>query len=257
MSATASNPGRPLDAAVPTPPPPFPVEAGDLGATTTAELAAAYRLIAECLVAPDFRDEARVADLMASLAAAPAAIRDPVAAFLANPRSRDADEHLLVLELTPPCPLYVGHYIFDEPHSCRGAGLSGRNGYMIEVAAVYRHFGFQLGGGELADYLPAMSEFLAISLELRDRDPIGIRRRFVEAYLKPGLEPMRAALAKYDSPYGLLIEALAAAVAADTGLHAGQPIWKPPVRTGAPRVAPAVTAAGRRIMPANERVTQP
>lgn len=221
------------------------------------DLATAYRVIAESLLAPDFRDNQRIRVWMEVLAAAPRALLAPLEAFAASPRASDADEHLLILELTPPCPLYLGHYLFEEPQSCRGAGLSGRNGYMIEVAAVYRHFGFELGGGELADFLPAMCEFLAISLENRHLDGIGIRRRFVEAYLRPGLAPMRQALAKYDSPYGLLIEALEAAVEIDAALRAEDPIWKPPVRAGEPNVTPVINGVGRRPAQSTERVMQP
>lgn len=218
------------------------------------DLAAAYRLIAESLLAPDRRDTAAIEAWSEALAGAAAAVRDPLAAFLASPRARDVDEHLLILELTPPCPLYLGHYLFEEPQSCRGAGFSGRNSYMLEVGAVYRHFGFELTGGELPDFLPAMCEFLAISLENRGRDGIGIRRRFVEAHLRPGLAPMRAALGKYESPYALLLEALDAAVGIDTAMSAGEPQWKPPARSGEPRVAPVVSAVGRAGARQSERV---
>lgn len=219
-------------------------------------LATAYRLIAECLLAPDVRDAARISAWSEALDGAPQAVRAPLAAFLASPRALDADEHLLILELTPPCPLYLGHYLFEEPQSCRGAGFSGRNGYMLEVGAVYRHFGFEIGGGELPDFLPAMCEFLAISLENRQRDSIGIRRRFVETHLRPGLAPMRAALAKYESPYRLLIESLEAAVAADVASRTADPIWVPPTRSGSPRVPPVVSAVGRRDAP-TERTFNP
>ena len=121
-----------------------------------------------------------------------------------------------------------------EPTSCRGAGTSGRNGYMIELAAVYRHYGFELGKGELADFVPALAEFLAISLEYKNRDLIGLRRHFVETYIRPGLKPMCKALAKYQSPYELLIQALDAAVAEDIVAGADQPIWTPPAGAGRP-----------------------
>jgi nitrate reductase delta subunit len=189
--------------------------------TATAEqLAALYRLVAELFLYPEDRSADRTEAGRAALEQAPARLRQPIEAFLKESRAVDPDEYLAVLELSPPCPLYLGSYIFDEPKSCLGAGLSGRNGYMIELAGTYRHFGFELGSRELADFLPAMTEFLAISLEHHERDGIGLRRRFVESYYRPGLAPMREALAKYESPYGLLIAALEAAIEDDVALAA-------------------------------------
>ena len=157
---------------------------------TTERLAALYRLASELLLSPDERRPKRISDDLRALKGAPDAMVDPISEFLATPSSNDTDEYLNVLELTPPCPLYLGTYIFDEPKSCLGTGFSGRNGYMIELAGAYRHFGFELGGGELADFIPAMTEFLAISL-VTDCDRIGLRPRFVERYVQPGLAPMR------------------------------------------------------------------
>ena len=196
-------------------------------ATSQAALASCYRLIGELLLNPEMRDPARIEKGRRALAAAPAAVREAVEAFLASPSATDVDEYTAVLELTPPVPLYLGTYLYDEPQSCRGAGVSGRNGYMIEVAAVYGHFGFALQGGELADYLPAMVEFLALSLEGKDRDTIGVRRRFVEQQVVPALPPLRKALAKFDSAYGLLIDALSAATEEDVISMFDGPMWVP------------------------------
>lgn len=198
-------------------------------------LASSYRLIAELLLNPSVRDPARIEAERETLAFAPASVREPVKAFLASPSADDVDEYTKTLELTPPCPLYLGAYIYDEPKSCRGAGMSGRNGYMIEIGAIYGHFGFALDGRELADFLPAMVEFLALSLEHRDRDTIGIRRRFVEQYVQPGLPPLRKALAKFDSAYGFLIEALQAAVDEDAIAMFDGPVWIPPKEAAKPR----------------------
>lgn len=197
-------------------------------------LAAFYRAVAELLLYPEERDNERIAADLAALADAPAEARDPLATFLANPRSGDLDEYLAVLELSPPCPLYLGAYIFDEPSSCLGAGLSSRNGYVIEVAAVYRHFGFEHTGNELADFLPLMTEFLAASLDRLERDGIGIRRRFVEHYFIPGLKPLRERLVQYDSPYAGLVAGLEVAIERDRAMQAADPIWVPPARVGRP-----------------------
>lgn len=206
------------------------------------ELPAAYRLIAELLLYPEDRDRAAIEAGLRRLAAAPPELKAPIGKFVATPRGEDLDEYLAVLELTPPCPLYLGAYIFEEPTSCRGAGISGRNGYMIELAAIYRHYGYELDKRELADFIPALAEFLAISLEQKERDGIGLRPRLLKTYVQPGLAPMRKALAKFESPYGLLIEALEAAVENDIAASADEPMWTPPARTDRPirgRVAAA------------------
>lgn len=193
----------------------------------TAVLAAGYRLIAELLLHPDDRDGAKIASLVLELGLDDA-VGDPIGEFLADATCGSREEYVQTLELSPPCPLYLGAYLFDEPTSCRGAGTSGRNAYMLELSGLYRHFGFELTGGELPDYLPAVVDFLWISLEHRDRDVIGLRRRFLQHYVLPGLGPLREALDKYDSPYTLLVSALARTVEQDLELMDDAPAWRPP-----------------------------
>ncbi len=193
-----------------------------------AALAASYRLIGELLLYPEERDDVRIAQGLAALRRAPGPVGRLIEAFLSDPSSRSTDEYVATLELSPPCPLYLGTYLFDEPKTCRGAGMSGRNSYMIELSNIYKHFGFELNGSELADFLPLMVEFLAISLERAEMDRIGLRRSFLERYLRIGLGPLAKVLRKYNSPYGLLIEALEAALADDLALIGDQPAWVRP-----------------------------
>ncbi len=192
-------------------------------------LSASYGLIAELLLYPEERDEERIGQDLEILKQAPGPILSFVEAFLAEPASRSVDEYVTTLELSPPCPLYVGAYLFDEPKSCRGAGMSGRNAYMIEVANVYKHFGFEINGRELADFLPVMVEFLAITLDRSEMDRIGLRRYFVEHHLLIGLGPLAEALRKYESPYELLVNALKLALTDDLALAGDQPAWTKPV----------------------------
>ena len=194
-----------------------------------ARLAANYRLIAEFLLYPEERDERLIADGMRALKVAPKPFRKLIKTFVSLPASRSTEEYVATLELSPPCPLYLGSYLFDEPKSCRGAGMSGRNSYMMELVNIYRHFGFELNGSELSDFLPVMVEFLAISLERRDMDQIGLRRSFIERYLLVGLDPLGEALSKYESPYGLLVEALGELLAEDAAQAGDAPAWTPPV----------------------------
>ena len=193
-----------------------------------AVLATSYRLIAELLLYPEERDDVRITQGLAALGRAPGTVLQLVEAFVSDPSSRSVDEYVATLELSPPCPLYLGTYLFDEPKTCRGAGMSGRNSYMIELSNIYKHFGFELNGSELSDFLPLMVEFLAISLERAEMDRIGLRRSFLERYVQIGLEPLAKVLEKYDSPYGLLIKALQAALADDMALIGDQPAWSRP-----------------------------
>ncbi len=205
-------------------------------------LGAIYRVVAELLLSPAVRDQGRIdRDLAALPPDAP--LVGCIERFLATPSAHSVDEYTQTLELQPPCPLYLGAYIYEEPSSCRGAGACGRNGYMIELGALYEHFGFDLGARELSDFLPAMVDFAAVSLELPERDGIGLRRRFVEKYLQPGLPPLRRALQKYESVYDLLIEALEIAVDEDLERMVDDPVWlSPEVRVTIPKPSERILA---------------
>ncbi len=191
-------------------------------------LSSCYRLIAELFLYPEERDSVRIENELRRVRQCPASIHDPIDRFLSVPASSSADEYIKTLELSSPCSLYLGSYLFDEPKSCRGIGLSGRNAYMIELANIYKHFGYELKGGELPDFLPVVVDFLWISLEQKERDRIGLRRHFLERYVLRGVEPLSAALKKYKSPYAWLIESLEAGLREDASIMADQPIWEPP-----------------------------
>ncbi len=199
-----------------------------------AALVTCYRLIAELLLHPEDRNTATIGSLALEL---DGAAGDSIGEFLADAACGSRDEYVQTLELAPPCPLYLGAYLFDEPTSCRGAGTSGRNAYMLELSGLYRHFGFELTGGELPDYLPAVVDFLWISLDHQDRDTIGLRRRLLQHYVRPGLDPMREALDKYNSPYALLVSALAKTVEQDLQQMGDGPAWRPPVDRSGGRVS--------------------
>ena len=192
-----------------------------------SHLAPAYRLISELFLYPEDRDTDRIETEMARLVEASAELRAPLEAFLAAPAARSAEEYVATLELAPLAPLYLGAYLYEEPTSCRGAGMSGRNGYMLELANIYRHFGVELVGGEMADFVPVIVNFLAISLERRDRDRIGLRRYFVETLLINGIESLLSALRKCESPYAKLVLALRIVLAKDIAQMADGPIWQP------------------------------
>ncbi len=212
--------------------------------------AAGYMLVAELFLYPEDRDEDAIRELRAALGDSGPAT-GLIDAFLAAPRASDADEYLTVLELTPPCPLYLGAYLFEEPNSCRGAGVSDRNAYMLELKATYRHFGFDALQRELPDFLPLMAEFLSLTESLRARDGIGLRRRLLEQHVLPALPKMTEGLSKYESPYVDLARALEALVRDDLA-GATEPAWQPapipgdlPVFKPDAEPLPGLGAAGR------------
>ncbi len=191
------------------------------------QLASAYRLIAELFVYPEERDVTLIEAEMIRLGNAPEALREPIQALLDAPGSASPEEYVATLELAPPVPLYLGSYLYSEPESCRGAGMSGRNGYMLELSNIYRHFGVELAGAEMSDFLPVIVDFLGLSLERSEADQIGLRRYFVESLLLNAIESLFSALRKYESPYAHLLEALRVALADDIAHMAGGPKWQP------------------------------
>ena len=217
-----------------------------------SHLASAYRLISELFLYPEDRDTDRIETEMARLVEASTELRAPLEAFLAAPAAMSTEEYVATLELAPLAPLYIGSYIFEEPTSCRGAGMSGRNGYMLELANIYRHFGVELAGGELADFVPVIVEFLGISLERRDEDRIGLRRYLVETLLINGIESLLSALQKCESPYANLVLALRTALAEDIAQMAGSPKWQPPAADDRPQAPAAVCGLTASIPPTPE-----
>ncbi len=212
------------------------------------QLTATYRLISELFLYPEDRDPAKIEIEMAALAEAPNALRVPLQSFLAAPLAGSTEEYVTTLELAPAVSLYLGSHLYEEPQSCRGAGMSGRNGYMLELANIYCHFGVELTGKELADFLPVIVEFLGVSLERGEQDRIGLRRYLVETLLINGIESLLSALRRCESPYAHLVEALRVALTTDIAQMAGGPKWQPPAdgdRRQVSAAVPGVTATDR------------
>ncbi len=207
-------------------------------------------MISELFLYPEERDPALIEAELARLGKT-GELRDTLHAFLANPAAANAEEYVATLELSPPVPLYLGSYLYAEPESCRGAGLSGRNGYILELANIYRHFGVELDGRELADFVPVIVEFLGLSSEREDEDDIGLRRYFVETLLVNGIESLLSALRKYESPYATLVEALRLVLREDIARMAVRPKWQPPADLDRPPALTGGELATTRAAPDN------
>lgn len=114
------------------------------------------------------------------------------------------EEYIDLFELDPKCPLYLGSHSFEEPKTCAGAAVSDRNGYMIELLGIYKHFGQAPDGKELPDYLPLMVDFLSLTVQSKD-DPV--RKKLISEYILPFLAPARSRLEELKTPYLYLLDA--------------------------------------------------
>lgn len=201
---------------------------------------ASYRLGSEFLVHPEKRDRRvieaafeRLSDR--STTDAPEALHQ----FDDVEGGKSTDEYVQTLELSPPCPLYLGTYLYDEPDSCRKAGLSDRNQYMLELKNLYWHFGVAPPDDELPDFVPMMVDFARVSLgrDVRLAEPL--RRYFLEEHFLPGLAGFRSKLDDYESPYALVIEGIEAVAEMDVA-RIDVPAWSPSDET--PQEPPAEAA---------------
>ena len=115
------------------------------------------------------------------------------------------ESYIDLFELDPKCPLYLGTHSYDEPKTCAGAGVSDRNKYMIELNAIYKHFGKSPNGKELSDFLPLVVDFLSLTVE---SNTDSVRGKLIREYLLPFLPPMRSKLKELKTPYVYLIDVL-------------------------------------------------
>ncbi len=191
------------------------------------DLISAWRLLAELLLSPAERDAGRMKTLREAIDDKYAGIVYGIDLFMGDPDCQSESEYLQTLELSPPVPLYLGSHLFDEPSTCNGIGSGARNPYLLELSGIYQHFGLDLGGCEMPDFLPVMLEFLAISLEQREKDTIGLRRRFIERCFLPGIEGMEKAMVKYESPYLVLLPSIQATAVEDLSRMGDTPAWQP------------------------------
>lgn len=178
-----------------------------------------YAAIAELWCSPGDQDGEGLSERRAGAVAGLSRLDEEAAAalarFLEQPVSEE--EYVELFELEPRCALYLGSHAFEEPNSCAQAAVSDRNGYMLEVLAVYRHLGLAPNENELPDYLPLLVEFLALTAG--SEDPV--REKLIQEYILPFLPPMRARLEALKTPYLHLLEALERVLTLDLGAGTG------------------------------------
>lgn len=128
---------------------------------------------------------------------------DHLARFLEAFENVGPDHYINTLELEPTCPLYLGHYVFDEPSTCRDIADADRNQYMVELAGIYEHYGWAIED-ELPDFVPAMAEFLGMTLDHREDT---LRRDFLERFVELLPEMIRH-FEDHGTPYQYPLRAL-------------------------------------------------
>ncbi len=181
-------------------------------------LASAYSLIVDLFEYPENLDQKKVAGeaLEAVIPKIATYINGEAAnllkAFIKDFKKIGADEYTRTVELSTECPPYLGHYVFAEPNVCSEIGVSGRNDYMIELAAIYEHYGFAVTS-ELPDYVPAMTEFLHLSLPKRGDE---LRNEYLSKLLSM-LPKMIQKYEEKDNPYQKPLKALKIMMELDLG----------------------------------------
>ena len=133
-----------------------------------------------------------------------------------NENKISEEDYIDLFELDPQCPLYLGSHTYDEPKTCANAAVSDRNKYMIELSAIYKHFGKTSNGKELSDFLPLVVDFLSLTVE-SNTDPV--RGKLIREYLLPFLPPMRSKLKELKTPYVYLIDVLSDVMKIDLKTH--------------------------------------
>ena len=133
-----------------------------------------------------------------------------------NENKISEEDYIDLFELDPQCPLYLGSHTYDEPKTCANAAVSDRNKYMIELNAIYKHFGKSPNGKELSDFLPLVVDFLSLTVE---SNTYPVRGKLIREYLLPFLPPMRSKLKELKTPYVYLIDALSNIMKTDLKTH--------------------------------------
>ncbi len=188
------------------------------GADSKQTLSNVYSLIAELWCSPPEDDVQRqeiksdAEEMARRLVSIDKESAQLLSRFLQENTISDTD-YIDLFELEPQCSLYLGSHSYEEPQTCANAAVSDRNGYMIELSGIYKHFGQMPNGLELPDYLPLMLEFLSMTVD-SDDDPV--REKLLTEYLLPFLPPMRERLEELETPYLYLLDALEKIVRVET-----------------------------------------
>jgi nitrate reductase delta subunit len=190
--------------------------------STTTDAAAVRRLLAVCsllLSYPDDEVRARVPAALDACGTLPHASRAGVSAtaeWLDGTEALASQTHYVeIFDRRRRACLYLTYFLNGDTRR-RGMAL-------VEFKEAYQAAGFDLGSGELPDFLPVVLEFGAVGDLAAALEMLAVHRS--------GLEVLEAALAKFGSPYahvvtGLLtvVPAAAAGPTAEELALAGPPV---------------------------------
>ena len=160
---------------------------------TREQRAAAHMLASLLLDYPDAAWFDRLAELAAHAAELPAALADPLAAFIAEARAAGPtawqQRYVTTFDLKRKCSLYLSYFATGDTRK-RGTAL-------VTFIEAYRAAGWEVGADELPDYLPVVLEFSA-------RSDSEIAEALLAAHVE-GIEVLRAALESMESPWARVI----------------------------------------------------
>lgn len=155
-----------------------------------------FRLAALLLEYPDDGLLAGTRDIRAAAGSLDGDARRPLLDFIDRRLAIDEwavrEEYVATFDFHKRASLHMSFYR-DGDRRQRGATLLG-------LKRRFREAGFELVGGELPDYLPAVLEFAALCP--------GTAAEEILARIRPGIELLRATLHDLDSPYAMILDAV-------------------------------------------------
>ena len=174
-------------------------DAGDL-------LSDAYRLAGDLLAYPEDVDTAEIEGRVEAVARAlgervGGQTAGLLRSFFEDWKAITPGEYIDTLELSPRCPLYLGYWAFLN----EGPDSPPRRRFMGRLIDIYRRFDLSLGGKELPDFLPVVTEFLWVSLGKGEDEA---RRQVIEKFALPWMPSMVESLEKMGSPYCKLLKGI-------------------------------------------------
>ena len=104
-------------------------------------------------------------------------------------------EYVNNFDMTAENSLYLTYHLFDEQDRDRGPAL-------IELAELYKSTGFEIGEGELPDYLPLILEYVSTM-----NDQVSARTFLQQTALAADI--IASNLEKNESPYAPLVKMVA------------------------------------------------
>ncbi|HYA04106.1 MAG TPA: nitrate reductase molybdenum cofactor assembly chaperone [Syntrophobacteria bacterium] len=170
-----------------------------------------FKVLSFLLQYPEAESLELLEDLrVAARAITDSARREPVTDFLAHlqgsPLIRLQEDYTATFDLSPPTSLNLTYHRWGEGKE-RGSALA-------RLVDLYAQAGYEIGDGELPDYLPLVLEFLSVG------PPDSAREIMAEYRLHVGTLASR--LAERRSPYAALVEGAAHLFAqGDTTLTGG------------------------------------